>query len=299
MCYVWPGPRCTPHARAKMNTANRRVKAAAERVNAINHEITAREQAIANDGHGFGYEETLLDTNDVMADLQARKAAAQADLRVARTKAKEALREYAATKGGKAEMEERLAAAKVAKDKAKVKQYERILKEGAVIAGWRENALIKMREDGRLPVSKSRLYHADGSYKFYPDDIGITTDLNNIGGDIQAGAAHTVAFKSADGLVHVMPQAYAVALDADGNPLDEDNRDKAVSWGYQVCTEYTAYESAAERDNGNMPAQEDVRYSNHFQEKFDSLEDADAAALEYIQSLRPKAISWQPGVKVS
>lgn len=299
MCYVWPGPRCTPHARAKMNTANRKVKAAAEKLNEVSLEIASREQALADDGHGFGYQETLLDTQDVMADLQARKSAAMAELRVARTKAKEAVREYAATKGGRAEMEERLEAAKKAKDKTKVKQCERILKEGAAIAGWRENALIKMREDGRLPISPSRMYNSDGSYKFYPDEIGVSTDKTLVGGDIQVGDTHTVRFESADRLIQVTPQAYAVALDADGNPLSSEQHAEAKSWSYQVSTDYAAYENAYERDHNGAPAQEDTRYSDRYEERFNSFEDADAAALEHIQSLSAKDIAWKPGTLVS
>lgn len=279
MCYVSPGPRCTPHARIKMNTAKSKVRLLSERLAQITSEISACTED--------------QDKTEV-EDLRTKQATTMTDLRNARMRAKEALREFASTKGGRSEIQERLEAAKQSNDFVKVKHYERVLKEGAVIAGWRENALIKMREDGRLPISKARMYRSDGSYRFYPDDMGISTDATNVGGDIQVGDTHSVRFESADRLVQVTPMAYAVALDSQGEPLSYERRGEATSWSYQVATDRVAYANAQERHrNGSSMYEDDVR-ENHYDERFSSLEDADAAALDYIQTMDAGRFTWHP-----
>lgn len=319
MCYAHPGPRCSGHARKRLQHLTQKESVLTNAIGDANAVVS--EKAAAKEAATDPKERRLYAREEKAARRDAQRLTAQRDK--AEEKKAEAELSFDSTPQGQKVLKALITeASDNPADVAKL--------EARIVAGrnLRNSEVVEMNKKTatnvleKKPVPTKADYHisprndlspANSEYKSSTIDDsrnsvvkGYVADAGDVGGDIQLGPAHSIKFETFDG--HVMVYAYTVACDADGKPLDYSQADNAAQYCYQIQQEHVTYdedgnESKSDSDDGAFtfnPYSEDdlddewantdgeTEYFFTNSELFADHDDANGAAESYVKGLKLK-----------
>ena len=318
MCYAHPGPRCSGHARKRLQHLTQKETVLTSAISDAN--ALAADKAAAKVAATDPKERRVYAREEKAARRDAARLAEQRD----KTEAKKAEAELAfdSTPQGQKQLKALIADASNPADVAKL---EARLAAGNTLRNTQVTEMNKKTATKVLekkPVPTKSDYHisprndvspANSEYRASTIDDsrssavkGYVADAGDVGGDIQLGPAHSIKFETFDG--HVTVYAYTVACDANGNPLDYSRADSAEQYLYQIQQEHVTYdedgnESRSDSDDGSFtfnPYSEDdldddwnsaegeTEYFFTNSELFADHDEADRAAESYVKSLKLK-----------
>ena len=280
MCYAHPGPRCSGHARKRLQHLTQKESVLTNAIGDAN--ALAAEKAAAKDAATDPKERRLYAREEKAARRDAQRLTSQRD----KSEAKKAEAELAfdSTPQGQKVLKALIAessdnAAKVAKLEARAAAGREL--RNTQVTEFNKKTAAKVLE--KKPVPTKADYHisprndlspANSEYKTSTIDDsrnsavkGYVADAGDVGGDIQMGPAHSIKFETFDG--HVTVYAYTVACDADGKTLDYSQADNAEQYLYQIQQEHVTYD---EDGNESKSDPDDESFSLNFYSE-DDLED--------------------------
>jgi hypothetical protein len=319
MCYAHPGPRCSGHARKRLQHLTQKQSVLANAIADAN--AIAVEKAAAKEAATDPKERRLHAREEKAARRDAQRLIDQRDK--AEAKKAEAEQSFDSTPQGQKVLKTLLAEATdnpadVAKLEARIAAGREL--RNTQVTEMNKKTATKVLE--KKPVPTKADYHisprndispANSEYKASTIDDsrnsavkGYVADAGDVGGDIQLGPAHSIKFETFEG--HVTVYAYTVACDANGKPLDYSHADKAEQYLYQIQQEHVTYdedgnESKSDSDDGSFtfnPYSEDdlddewgstdgeTEYFFTNSELFTDHDAANVAAESYVKSLKLK-----------
>jgi hypothetical protein len=319
MCYAHPGPRCSGHARKRLQHLTQKESVLTAAI--ADASAVAAEKAAAREAATDPKERRLHAREEKAALRDVKRLTAQ------REKAEEKVAESELAFDSTPQGQKNLKAlvdensdnpAEVAKLKARIAAGVEL--RNTQVTEMNKKTAAKVLE--KKPVPTKADYHisprndvspANSEYKASTIDDsrnsavkGYVADAGDVGGDIQLGPAHSIKFDTFDG--HVTVYAYTVACDADGKPLDYSQADNAAQYCYQIQQEHVSYdedgnESASDSDDGSFiinPYSEDdledewnsmggeTEYFYTNSDLFADHDEANGAAESYVKGLKLK-----------
>ena len=253
MCYAHPGPRCSGHARKRLQHLAQKESALTTAIADAN--AVAAEKAVAKEAATDPKERRLFAREEKAALRDAKRLTDQREK--AEAKKAEAELSFDSTPQGQKVLKALVAEA--SENPAEVAKLEARIAAGRELRNTQVTAMNKKTATKVLenkPVPTKADYHisprndvspANSEYKTSTIDDsrnsavkGYVADAGDVGGDIQLGPAHSIKFETFDG--HVTVYAYTVACDADGKPLDYSQADSAEQYLYQIQQEHVTYD---------------------------------------------------------
>ena len=263
MCYAHPGPRCSGHARKRLQHLVQKESALTTAIADAN--AVAAEKAVAKEAATDPKERRLFAREEKAALRDAKRLTDQREK--AEAKKAEAELSFDSTPQGQKVLKALVAEA--SENPAEVAKLEARIAAGRELRNTQVTAMNKKTATKVLenkPVPTKADYHisprndvspANSEYKTSTIDDsrnsavkGYVADAGDVGGDIQLGPAHSIKFETFDG--HVTVYAYTVACDADGKPLDYSQADSAEQYLYQIQQEHVTYD-----EDGNESSSDD------------------------------------------
>lgn len=319
MCYAHPGPRCSGHARKRLQHLTQKQSVLATAIADAN--AIAVEKAAAKEAATDPKERRLYAREEKAALRDAQRLTDQREK--AEAKKTEAETSFDSTPQGQKVLKTLLTEATdnpadVAKLEARIVAGREL--RNTQVTEMNKKTATKVLE--KKPVPTKADYHisprndvspANSEYKASTIDDsrnsavkGYVADAGDVGGDIQLGPAHSIKFETFEG--HVTVYAYTVACDANGKPLDYSHADGAAQYLYQIQQEHVTYdedgnESKSDSDDGSFtfnPYSEDdlddewgstdgeTEYFFTNSELFADHDAANVAAESYVKSLKLK-----------
>lgn len=319
MCYAHPGPRCSGHARKRLQHLTQKESALTTAIGDANAVATAK--AAAKDAATDPKERRLHAREEKAAIREAKRLTAQRDK--SEEKKAEAEQSFDSTLEGQKALKALIAdaadnPADVAKLEARVVAGREL--RNTQVTEMNKKTATKVLEKKPVPTKadynispRSDVSPANSEYKSSTIDDsrnsavkGYVADAGDVGGDIQLGPAHSIKFETFDG--HVTVYAYTVACDSNGKPLDYSQADTAEQYCYQIQQEHVTYdedgnESTSDSDNEsfslNFYSEDDLddewdstegetEYFFTNSDLFTDHDEANGAAESYVKNLKLK-----------